>query len=167
MRGVVAAVVLPVVLAGCATPSIPQDYSGPRAVIADSTRMRGWIGVDYFVLQAIDGRPIRDSMDASVSYGNRPIKSSAALTREVPGRAASFTIAGITRYATAIEELRHPAYRIAGTVSFAPEPDGQYVVRGMLEEQGQAVWIEDARTGAVMGRRIETPPATAAGSTAK
>jgi hypothetical protein len=162
MRRIRAAAIPLAALAGCAAPSVPEGYDGPRAIIADSTQQRAWIGVDYFMLRAIDDRQIRDSMDSSIGYGSRPIVSSAAIRREVPSQPASFTIAGVTRYATALEELRNPAYSIIGMVQFTPEPDGQYVVRGELGEGRQAVWIEDVRTGAVMDRKIEkTGPATA------
>lgn len=164
MHRIFAAVIPLAALAGCAAPSVPEGYDGPRAIIADSTQQRAWIGVDYFVLQAIDDRVIRDSMDASIGYGNRPIISSTAIRREVPSQRASFKIAGVTRYATALEELRNPAYSITGMVHFMPEPDGQYVVRGELSERRQAVWIEDARTGAVMDRTIEKPGPTTAGA---
>lgn len=87
----------------------------------------------------------------------------AVIGRSVAAEASTFTIVGRTHYAAPILELLNKTYEISGETKFAPEPNGYYMVKGVLGDNYSAVWIEEISTGAVVGQKIEVKGSTALG----
>ena len=142
-------------LGGCVSNPIPVRYTGPVARIADSVNTTGSNGVNFFYLAKINGKKIGNSLtetahdNAGRGFSMDPVR----VGRDVPARAAVFTITGRTHYAAPILELMHTVYEVSGNVRFTPQPNHSYEVRGILSDAGSSVWIED-ETGAVMDKKI-------------
>ncbi len=79
----------------------------------------------------------------------------AVIERKVPAQKATFTIVGRTEYAAPILALTNTVYQVTGKVTFIPEADGSYIVRGSLGENYSAVWIENETTGKTVGEKTE------------
>lgn len=149
-----------VALAGCATfaPPIPEGYKGPVALIKDSVKPISEKKADFFYVSEIDGKPIEDSRTKTlndVSRGRGFMMAPSVIERNIPPREATFTLVGRTEYAAPILALTHTVYQVTGKVTFSPEKDRSYVVRGELGENYSAVWLEDEVTGKTIGRKIE------------
>lgn len=144
-------------LAGCATNPIPDGYTGPTAQFADSVMTRGMSSGDFFYLEKIDGKSIENSLGATLSanYGQGFRMTPVVKRRAVPAAEASFTIVARTHYAAPILVLANKIYQVRGDVRFTPEPNGSYVVKGVLGPDYSAVWIEDSRIGAMVGQKVE------------
>ena len=78
-----------VALSGCASyQPIPEGYSGPTAVVADSGFAEDGTTAQLFVLDKIDGNMIDDSFGASAnaSYGQGFALTTVYESRSVPAR---------------------------------------------------------------------------------
>jgi hypothetical protein len=150
------AAALLLVLAGCAANPVPAGYDGPLAVIANSARPLGRDGADYFLLTRVNGQFVDDAVArvARPEPQNGDGMTPVMLERDVPARAATFTIRGRTKYRTPILDMQHDVYDVSGDVAFTPEPQHRYVVRGDLSDDSSEIWIEDAATGTVMGEKV-------------
>jgi hypothetical protein len=152
-------------LAACATNPIPEGYTGPRATISDTATSLGSSSADLFVLSKVDGKMIHESITGTrqANYGRGFYMAPVAVNREVPAQPAKYTIVGRRVYAAPILELVNKIYEITGELEFTPEADGSYVVKGKLGDDYSAVWLENARTGDLVGRKFETNGSTALG----
>lgn len=158
MRKFAVAIILLTALGGCATSPIPEGYTGPLASISDSATPRSSTSIDFFMLSKVNGRIIHDSVagTSSANYGRGFAMTPVVVKRDVPAQPATFTISGRTHYAAPILALTGKVYAISGDIEFTPEPNGRYVVKGEMSDRHSVVWLEDAATGAVIGRKIET-----------
>jgi hypothetical protein len=76
--------------------------------------------------------------------------------RDIPAQEANFTIAGGTWVPVpAVALFIKRMYLIRGVVHFTPQSGHNYTVKGRVGESYCGVWIEDAATGDIMGRKIE------------
>lgn len=148
------------ILSGCASygPSLPAEYVGPKASVQDSVNIYDGTKSDFFYISHIDGREIQNSVMAtrSLNYGGGMFMYPKVLTHEVPAKEISLTIVGRTEYAAPILAMTHAVYQVKGQVKFTPEENKKYVVKGALGENYSAVWIEEAETHSVVGKKIET-----------
>lgn len=146
-------------LAGCTTNPVPEGYHGPLAHISDSTATSESNGLDFFVLESVDGRMIDDSISETIAanQGRGSVMDPVVIGRDVPARPARFGVRGLTHYAAPILSLTNTVYQITGEIRFTPAPGGHYVVKGKLGADYVGVWIEDADTGQVMGNKVEGP----------
>jgi len=144
-------------LSGCVSNPVPKDYTGPLAYISDSTAPSETPGVDFFVLDAVNGQAIQDSISATMSanYGRGFYMDPKVIGRDVPAREASFEVLGMTHYAAPILAMTNTVYKLNGTVTFTPAPNGRYVIKGKLGAGYSAVWIEEVDTGKIVGQKIE------------
>lgn len=153
------ALLLPIVLCACAAPSspVPENYKGSLAVVVDSAYSHSARKVDIFYLSHIDGKKIKDSLveTRTKNYGRGLSMNPAVLDRPVPTQPAVFKIVGRTEYAAPILALTNTVYEISGEVRFTPEANKTYVVRGELGEKYSAVWIEEASSKTLVGKKIE------------
>ncbi len=60
-----------------------------------------------------------------------------------------------TEYAAPILVLTNPVYQVKGTIDVTLEPNKHYIVRGQLGESSSSVWLEDAETHQVAGKKTE------------
>lgn len=152
-------------LAACTSNPIPEGYTGPTAHINDSWTALSERAADIFYLAAIDGRQIQNDLavTAGANYGNGFSLTPYGYGRDVPARAATFTIVGRTHYAAPILEMTNRIFEVRGDIQFAPEPNRSYVVKGKLGNDYSAVWIEDAATGQPVGPKVEVKGSAALG----
>lgn len=150
---------LSVALSGCATfsPSVPEGYKGPVAIIKDSVKPHSEKKADFFYVSEIDGKRIEDSRikTLNVNRGRGFNMTPSVIERNVPAQQATFTLVGRTEYAAPILALTNTVYQVTGKVTFSPETYRSYVVRGELAENYSAVWLEDEVTGKAIGQKIE------------
>jgi hypothetical protein len=146
------------VLAGCATTlvsPIPEGYEGPLAWVSDSWQQESRGKGAFFVLEEVDGRPIRNAADASraASQGTGMNLNSRPSGRDIPAKPLKVKLLGTHMTGAPIHEI---AARIAGTfysvegvVDFSPQPDHVYKVMGQLQKEQSCVWIVDSEESVV------------------
>lgn len=147
-------------LSGCVTtqPAIDPAYSGPRANIRDTALAHSASKVDYFVVLKVGERKIENSWFRSVSanqgrgFNMEPV----LLDRDIPaGQEVTLEIIGRTEYAAPILALTNAVYQVKGTVTFMPEENHAYTLKGTLGPDYSGVWVEDMATGTVVGKKVE------------
>lgn len=156
-----------ILLAACSTKTnpVPEGYSGPLAMMGETSVKSSGKSMDFFFLEKIDGNEVNNSMDATMR-ANEGMGFSLVpkmVDRVIPAKTATFAITGFRHYAAPILELTNTVYKVSGDVTFSPLPDHIYVVKGILSEQYSGVWIEDSRYHTIMGRKIEVQGSTAQG----
>lgn len=155
------AIVVVAVLSGCATKmqhsNFQDGYDGPMAIIRDSYDARNSIKADFFCVEKIDGVDVENSrINTKIANRGRGMSMNPIVAyRGVLPKESTFFVVGRTEYAAPILALAGSVYEIKGEVRFTPEVDKTYVVRGELEEDHSAVWIEEKETGEIMGKKIE------------
>jgi hypothetical protein len=165
MRGPVILLAVGLLLAACTTNPVPEGYKGPLAHIADSEVACGKTGADFFFLSEVNGKRIDDSLAATsmANSGRGFAMTPVTLGREVPAQPSTFTIIGRTHYAAPIIALFRRVYEVSGETRFTPLPDHSYVVKGVLGENYSAVWIEDRKTGELVGQKVEVKGSSSLG----
>lgn len=148
---------LALLVSACVVSPVPEGYTGPVAHISDSITPRNAISTDFFYVAKINGFNIPDSIAATEGSNRVPgaLKTPVVVARDVPADEESFTIVGHTHYTTPVYALTNTVYDVTGEIKFAPLSNHRYVVKGVLGDSYAAVWIEDAQTGQVAGRKIE------------
>lgn len=149
-----------ILLSGCASlsPSVPADYSGPRARLEDSSIVHSNSKADMFVAEQIDGNDIDNSMRRSqqASQGRGFELTTLPWGRSiVAGRPIKVAVKGRTVFAAPIQALTGTVYQVKGVVELTAKPDTTYIVRGEFTDQYSAVWLEDASSKAVVGKKVE------------
>jgi len=145
-------------LAGCVTTDlVPEDYTGPTAIIEDSTVRNTKSQVDFYYLSQVDGKSVENALGNSrmSSSGGGFNMSIAPVDRRVLPQEAVFEIVGRTGYAAPIQSFTNKVYEVKGDVTFTPQERTVYVVKGTLGESYSAVWIEEKETGNLIGEKIE------------
>jgi hypothetical protein len=147
-------------LSGCATvaPSIPPNYSGPQARLDDSAIVHSGSKADMFVAEQLDGQDIDNGMRRSqqASQGRGFALTTVQFGRPiVAGKSVVIGVKGRTVFAAPIQALTSTVYQVKGTVEFVPEANTSYVVRGEFGETYSAVWVEEAASRAVVGKKVE------------
>jgi hypothetical protein len=155
-------------LGGCASysPSVPLDYSGPKATVRDSVKVYSSSKADFFYLSHVDGKKIEDSRSKTLrmNRGQGMQMTPFVLENAIPAKPIILSIVGRTEYAAPILALTNTVYQLKGEVEFSPEPNKTYFVRGELGEDYSAIWIEDPETRAVIGKKIEATGSTKLGT---
>ena len=147
-------------IGGCSTyaPSVPENYAGPRAQLADSVKVHSSSKADFFVVEKIDGAGVDNSLNETFRRNQgrgmsmTPYLIDRALIAEAP---IKLQLKGRTYYAAPIQALANTVFQVKGVVEFTPKADATYVVKGELGESYSAVWIEDAETNTAVGQRVE------------
>jgi hypothetical protein len=141
-------------LGGCATSPIPDGYSGPIATIRDSAASETSSRAQFFFLSEIDGQPVKNVLGATrqANSGRGFSLNAVPFSRNVPAKQATFTIEGKIGYGAPIQEIMNMAtvYTVQKKVTFAPQSNRTYVVKGALTAERKDVWIEDD-----LGKRVE------------
>jgi hypothetical protein len=144
--------VVALALAGCASDGSLSGAPSGTAVIEDSVANVSGSAGDYFVLYGINGRQLTDALagtDADPAWG-RQVKQPQLTARRVPAQPARFTIVASALYGSSDQAFARPLYQVAGDLEFTPEAGATYIVRGHLDPKRSLIWLEDARTGAVV-----------------
>jgi hypothetical protein len=149
---------LVLLLTACETAKpVPDGYNGPLAKITDTVAPFSTSGADIFYLARLNGKTIHNSFTAtgSATQGRGFQMRTVAVARDIPASPITLTIVGRRDYAAPIQTLVNKIYLVSGDLEFAPSPDETYVVKGQLGESGSAVWLENEKTGVVVGRKFE------------
>lgn len=162
MRRVLLTMITTLPMFGCATttPPVAAGYSGPVASVADTVRIPSGASCgEWYYLAYYNEKLVENALSSSIA-GNQNnglvFRDSAtgAYSRPVPAAPGTFHIAGRTHCAAPIEELTRTMYLIHGVVSFTPEADHAYTIKGELNDDHGAVWVEDNNTKAQVGNRL-------------
>ncbi|MGE0283927.1 MAG: hypothetical protein AB7P20_25395 [Rhizobiaceae bacterium] len=142
-------------LVGCAK-TLPDNYSGPTAVVKDTYAnfVKGGFlrheKVDLFIMQTMDGKLIDNGLLATARAG---FKSSLGFSikpqtfeRPIPARPMTVTISAVISYAAGgvYGGSREPATMATRKIRFNPVAGETYIVRGRIAEDNSAVWLETA-----------------------
>lgn len=110
MKRLFAAVVLAISVSGCAhyEPSVPADYTGPKAKIKDTIKYYSGSHVDMFFLTHVDGMEINNSRFKTLSANRGRGFEMEPLTpmNPIPARPVVITLKARTMYGAPILELR-------------------------------------------------------------
>ena len=150
-------------LFGCATAykPIPDGYTGPTASLADSGIKENFAKAQMFVVDAIDGKSIENSLGASrsASYGQGPMLTTLFITRQIQAKPQRVKLIGTDITAAPIVALFSMAAgqysSVEGEVDFNPAPGACYIVKGELGKDGSSVWIEDSKTNERVTDKVE------------
>jgi hypothetical protein len=155
----IAALIFLAVLNGCAGvyQPIPDGYSGPRVTIRDSVLTHSGSKADFFCIEAVDGNSIDNSRIATrqANRGRGMSMTPKIISRELPVRPITLKLVGRTEYAAPILALANTVYEVKGDISFTPEANKLYIVKGELNDSRSAVWIEEQDAGIVSGTKVE------------
>lgn len=159
---------LTLVLTGCATyaPSVPENYSGPRAQLDDSVKVYSGSKADFFVVEEIDSMQVESSLNATLRANQgrgasmSPVLVGRPLVAEKP---LKISIKGRTQFAAPILAMTNTVYQVKGVVEFTPKANGKYTVRGELGEKYSAIWVEDTATNQPVGPKVEVNGSAALG----
>ena len=139
-------------LAGCQTPVGPDPATVPHAALASSHVDVDSDRTDVFRLLEVDGRDVIDATDLSTKSVEIDHKHLLAA-----GRATQLKIDALAYYSNPVRRLAWDSMRIKGTIEFVPAVDASYVVRGTLTPEKSTVWVEDAATHVVVGKKLSAP----------
>jgi hypothetical protein len=154
VKRIVLLIITSVILSGCATyhKTIPDEYAGPTATIQDTAKVADSGKADFFYLSYIDGKRIEDSRIKSMvaSHGLGNYLKIVLLENSVPSEEHIFTIVGRTEYAMPIRALAETVFEVKGDITFTPQANEKYVIKGSLTEERSLVWLEKESSGEVI-----------------
>ena len=154
MRIGLSLVVLVALCAGCATyePTLPKDYAGPTATIAEHVFSEGDTKGQLFYIESIDGKEILSSHQATLkaTLGRGFSLALRSVEHVVPARPLRLKLVGTHMTGAPIHEMASRAagtfFRVEGELVFTPQAGGAYFVTGKLQKEGSAVWIADVKS---------------------
>ncbi len=149
-------------LAGCAAyQPVPEGYTGATAKLADSgDYVDGYTKGQIFSLMEVDGQWIRSSFSASeqASRGQGFTLAMNLQERLLPARTMIVKLRGSHATGAPIHAVMAMAagtyFSVEGSVSFTPQPDMLYVVKGNLSKGASSVWIEELISGKVVTDKV-------------
>ena len=136
-------------LSGCATvaPSIPANYTGPRATLQDSGAAESDSKGRVFAALEIDGERVNNSLrETRLASQGRGFSLSFRLTdREVLAKKLKVKLIGTHIVAAPIHEIASRAagtfFSIEGEVELIAEAGEAYIVTGNLSKEKSCVWV--------------------------
>ncbi|HEX4511178.1 MAG TPA: hypothetical protein VH328_13905 [Burkholderiaceae bacterium] len=141
-----------IALAGCESPRLDDNAPPAQAVVAGSHVDDAAAGIETFRVDAIAGRPMGRMDDPSKTLGVDARYSVDA------GRLVRVEFEGLMRYSNPLYALIRGTQRVEGSVEFTPKPNARYVVRGHIDAQGSAAWLEDDATHEMIGQKFTAVP---------
>lgn len=151
------------VVQGCATPPqlIPDGYSGPTAIIAD-TATGGTRGGTFFFVEEVNDERIVNSFGASIaaSRGMGMNLSVTQVERKLIARKTKLKLVGRIGYAAPVQQMfkRDSGYAVDGLIEVDLKANTRYRVAGKLDAVTREVWLEEEGTQQVVGSKIVKAP---------
>jgi hypothetical protein len=144
---------LSLALAACQAFAPPPDVATlPHATLTGSHVDVDGDRVDTFRATEIDGRNVLPLTDQPAKLIGKDASDL------VPaGRGVRVEVEGLAFYQNTVRRMFWDSMRTHGAIEFVPVAGVGYVVRGAIAPEESSVWIEDAATHAVVGRKISTP----------
>lgn len=155
MRRRILLVCMMLLSAGCSAGKlVPDDYSGPTALVRDSTIALTGSGQtahsQYFVLVAVDGKEVQSSFSQTFA-GAEGYTNFRAHERKVPVKPMKVTLRAVAYFPNGLKGEggdfgvdQITASAVQNTVSFSPVAGETYVVRGKADHRTGSAWIETA-----------------------
>jgi hypothetical protein len=155
VRTVTPLVLIGALMASCAQPPAPQKFTGPTAYLKTTETPRGENGGDFFYLTKIDGEDFysQNTPIPKINDGTHDTKITS--TVEIPVKSTRFSVRAHTAYPAPIFGITNPVYDISGDITFTPVAGQTYALKGALEPDHSAVWIENTQTGEIVGTKVE------------
>jgi hypothetical protein len=154
--------VLPLAPAGKFTLTAGQplamDFDFTKAVIKDSVTVLGSDKADFFYVESIDDKSVKNSLarTAELNRGRGFQMEPHIIDREVPAnKSVKLSLAGKTHYGAPIQELFNKTYEVKGQITFTPVKGKKYVVKGEMNDELASVWLEDEESHQVVDKKIE------------
>lgn len=156
---------LTVAIAGCATPySVPKEYTGPTVELSDSVIRESPGVLRAYGATAFDGKSLFNAIGVSAqrSAGNTFGLLEASVTRQVEVKPvkvhlqAQHMAAPIAGFALLAQGKFYYTHR--GVVDFSPKSGHKYQVKGSMDAEEIAVWIEDVETGERVTEKVAKKP---------
>jgi len=142
-------------LSGCVSfqPSIPIDYVGEKATLSDSYSNHEGSTAHFYVLTKIDGRSMENSgYRTRVNNQGRGFNMTPYMvSRETTIDEHVFTVAGFVQFATDAQGMFGDSMLVVKNVTFKPEANETYTVKGELNKNDSNVWIEDKNGTKIQG----------------
>jgi hypothetical protein len=142
---------------GCVTyQPLPQGYSGPTALIIDTSNSISSTRVHFYQLTHVDGRQVQSSSvrTSGANHGQGFAMDVIADSRLVPAGDVVLAIEGRTHVAAPILALGGNMHLVQGEISVHLEENVGYYVRGRLNKDYSVVWLED-NNGNIVSEKIE------------
>ena len=156
---VVSASVLLLSLASCQNHYVvPKEYTGPTAVIRGTSKSINSVKGEAFEVAKIDGKttlgnPVATPRGGGIGLAVRETE------QKVMVAPMTLSLVGSTIYAAdgvaLADSLTGGSRHVSGEVSFTPKAGGEYRVKGSLEKDNSAVWVEDEKSGKPVTSKIE------------
>jgi hypothetical protein len=147
MKKLVIAGAAALLLSACITSPIPANYSGPLAVIRDTSITETANRSQFFFLAEINGEPVANGRSVSKrsNTGRGFGLSPQGYLRQVPAQQATFTLKAEVEYGAPIQAMLNAGtlYKAERKLTFTPQSQKTYVVKGTLTADKQDVWLED------------------------
>lgn len=137
-------------LMGCASNPLPDDYAGQTALVKDShanyVEQDGMKveHVELFAMMYVDGKLIKNGLSNTMAATMQSPNGMMIIMggeRRVPIKPLKVDLVGQVYSSSLLGPATRKTER---SVSFTPVAGGTYVVRGRLAESGSDVWIETA-----------------------
>jgi hypothetical protein len=150
-------------LTSCAASPIPEGYSGPIATIRDSAFSESNSRAQFFFLSEINGNRV-DNVLGKTRAANRGAGFSLRtleFSRDLPAKSTLLTLTGQVSYGAPMQEILNAStvYSVTRRITFAPESNKMYVVRGTLTAETREVWLEEAEGGKRVGQDADAAEA--------
>ena len=147
MRKLLVAAAASVVLSGCVTSPIPDNYSGPLATIRDSGVAETSNRSQFFFLAEVDGQHVDNARSVSkrANSGRGFALAPQSFSRQVPAKPSTLTLKGEVEYGAPIQAMLNAGtlYSVEKKMTFTPQSGRTYVVKGILTADKKDVWLED------------------------
>lgn len=136
---------------GCVTQPIPNNYSGPIATFRDTALSESSTRAQFYFLSEIDGKKIDNILFATrqANAGKGFSLTPVTYSRDIPATLSVLKLEARIGYGAPIQELLNSStvYTAESIISFKPESNKTYVVKGELSDDKKEVWLEEADTG--------------------
>lgn len=133
-------------------PSIPEGT--PRASIQDTFIRQNRSSAIAFVAEKINSSSIHNATYNTQVYGSGPVLQTVHGLRDVRIEPLTIILTGTNLHGAPINSMLGDNHYVSGSVEFTPEKDKKYFVKGKLDEDYSAVWIENFE-GKIVSKIVE------------
>lgn len=137
---------------------LPLETDFSKVTIKDSYQAYDAEKSDFFYVESIDGKYVKNSLQRSVELnrGKGFRLNPYLIDRQVPAnKPVKLSLAAKTQYGAPIQELFGKVYQVKGEITFTPEKGKKYIVKGELGAGVSLVWLEDEETHQVIDKKIQ------------
>lgn len=136
-------------LVGCTNyqPIIPEGYTGGISTISDTFIQVGRGEAQFFYVESVNGVPVRNALDttAEASHNKGVVIYPSGAIRGIPSELLKIVVTGENYHAAPVLQFfdSKNSYEIKEEIEFQPKKGIDYLVKGRLEKNYHAIWIED------------------------